>query len=410
MEETNTDQHENHPQSEAFDILISRLHHNLWFYREVDPANRSLGAFANATIQAISTIPSFRQNISDTLALRPELNPSHFIKLLERSYGADFIQNDPSFPDGYERTQKWLDGFIDIEADEERSEILIYRMLTHRVQSNIPERYKIHKLLRVAYGNRFDGNTSLLDVGTSELLGLKKLFIDQRSKSMSFKNIKGVGTLDDNELELVRTGEAEPTIEKRLTLLANRALKQTITFSSMRGVDIMHADHPSVLPWVESCSLYPDERRDKQRLKEFHDLVDFDPEHKKVRFSQMDFESPDDIEKLNDETDNEKYDWISMLTVRYQTDDKGEVMFEHAKSLLKPNGIVVTQDSLKGNFEDPFGYKVLVYDNSAPELGEQEIALWKNARCKELMAGIGRLIVKGRLLHIDEAIEAQLGA
>lgn len=396
---------ENHSQEIVFNEVVGRLQHNFWYYREIDPANKSLSAFANASLQAITTLPFFRQNIFDAISLRTDLNPAHIIKLGERCYQADLLTHDATYPRGYDTADAWLRAFETIENDDARSEMLAMRMLTQRVQSNIAERYKMVKLLGEVYRERFAHPPSLLDVGTSELHGpLKLAFDDEVFGSAAFNQIVVTDKVDESFMEFIRSGEKSAKVNPDVTALANKALRQCVQFGPIMGVDMMNADDPAIKQWVYGCSFYPDELRDPAKVQTYRTLEQLDPEHERVGFSQIDFANSTDIESFKRLTGGATYDIITFFTVLYQAGNERAAMIKHAEELLNEGGLIVIQDAPGGNFETPYNYTTSIIDSTRRDLGEQHIAHWRTPRCNELMLGLGKLCINERLMTFDHAL------
>lgn len=390
------------------DDIVQRLQHNETYYREKDPANLTLSIFASAALTALDTMRPFRQNIEDLIALRPELAPAHAIKLLERCYQAVLLKNDPCYPETYRKEEAWYDAFTDIEKDSSASEMLYYRLLTQHVQSNIAERYKTVKLLASIYRDRFGDDPSHLDVGSSVLHGDIKLVYNRSGLSarVPFGDMQVYEALDDQHLQRVSAGELRPRYDPVATELANAALKRTVTFGEVIGVDITDVDDPAIKEWAKSCSFYPDELRDAKKVAEYDELDRLDPRHERVRFVKGDFSNTQDVRTLRGTMNGDKFDIITFSTIFYQVDVRERhAMLVNAAQLLSDGGIILIQDAPDGNFETRYRYGASVIDSTRPELGEQHVLRWKTPRCKEAMIGLGKLSVKGKLLHFDRALE-----
>lgn len=391
------------------DDIVGRLRHNETYYREKDPANRTLSAFAEAALAAIDTMPFFRQNIEDLVALRHDLNPSHAIKLLERSYQAVLMQHDGQYPHAYQATETWHDAFEEIEAEDSHSEMVYYRLLTQSVQSNIAERYKTVKLLASIYRDRFGDAPSHLDVGSSVLHGDIKLVYNRNGNSprVPFGSIRVNEALDDQALRAVERGERGPRQHRLASELANIVLRQEVGFGEVMGVDLTNVDDPAIKDWAKSCSFYPDELRDAQKVAEYDELDRLDPDHRRVRFAKIDFSNTGDIKALRDMIGEQTFDIITFSTIFYQVDIRERhAMLINASQLLSDKGIILIQDAPDGNFETRYRYGASIIDSTRPELGVQQVLRWKTPRCQEAMIGLGKLSLRGKLLTFDEALHA----
>lgn len=395
------------------DHVVHRLRHNETYYREKDPNNRTLSVFAGAALAALDTMPSFRQNVEDVIALRPDLKPSHAVKLLERCYQASLIQSDPDYPHAYQETGAWHEAFTDIERDASKSEILYYRLLTQSVQSNIAERYKTVKLLAAIYRDRFGDAPSHLDVGSSVLHGDIKLVYNRGGTAprVPFGDIQVNEALDDQEIRRVESGERAVRRHALATTLANVALRQHVGFGEVIGVDITDVDDPAIKEWAKSCSFYPDELRDAQKVAEYDELDRLDPDHERVRFANVDFSNTSDVRKLREIMDGQSFDMITFSTIFYQVGRRERyAMLVNAAQLLSDGGIILIQDAPDGNFEKRYRYGSSVIDSTRPELGEQPVLRWKTPRCQEAMIGLGKVSIRGKLLSFDQALEQTISS
>lgn len=391
----------------SINTLTDRLHYNERHFTTKDVANKTLGMFACAALFAAKNMPAFRQNIEDMLELRHDLTPSHAVKLLERCYQAALLELDPAYPVGYENKDAWLDAFTAIESHDEAAEMLSYRLLTQRVQSNIAERYKTVKLLTYAYYDRFGGQPSHLDIGSSVLHGDIKLAYN-RSKSparIPFGEIVVHEPMTDSEIHDVEKGNRVPVPNKILTHLANLAIRSKVRFGPMMGIDITDVDDISIRQWAKSCSFYPNELLDPKRVAEYNKLDRLDAEHKRVRFSRVDFSNTGDVRRLRQDIGDERFDIITFSTVFYQVGIRERhAMLVNAAQLVSEDGIILIQDAPRGDFETPYCYSASVIDSTRPELGEQQFIRWKTPRCTEALIGHGRLSIGGKLLRFDQAL------
>lgn len=387
--------------------IVGRLRHNETYYREKDPANRTLSAFAGAALAAFDTMPFFRQNVEDLVTLRSSLTPSHAVKLLERSYQAVLMHHDGRYPHAYQATETWHEAFQEIEAQDSHSEMVYYRLLTQSVQSNIAERYKTVKLLASIYRDRFGDMPSHLDVGSSVLHGDIKLVFNRSGDSprVPFGSIQVNEALDDHALRDVERGERQPRLHSLATELANTVLRGEVGFGEVMGVDVTNVDDPAIKDWAKSCSFYPDELRDTQKVAEYDELERLDPDHTRVRFAKVDFSNTDDVRTLRDMIGDQTFDIITFSTIFYQVDVRERhAMLINASQLLSDRGIVLIQDAPDGNFETRYRYGASIIDGAHSELGIQQILRWKTPRCQEAMIGLGKLSLGKKLLSFDEAL------
>lgn len=392
----NNEAEKNEPLS--METLRARLEHNQRYYSEKDPANRTLSVFADAALSALERMPFFRQNLEDMIALRPDLKPSHAVKLIERSYQAVFLKEDPGYPYNYRTVPVLHEAFEAIEHDDASAEMLHFRLLTQRVQSNIAERYKTVKLLAHTYKDRFGTEPSHLDIGSSVLQGSLKLAFNRAH----YPRRVPFGDIQINKMDRSEKTEKDNTA----TRLANIALRSEVSFGPMMGIDITNVDDRAIKEWAKSCSFYPDELLDLEKVKEYDELDNLDPDHERVRFARVDFSDTRDVRRLRAVTNNERYDIITFSTIFYQVNlRERQAMLVNAAQFLSDEGVILIQDAPDGNFETPYNYRASVIDGTAPELGEQELLRWKTPRCKEAIIGLGKVSIHGKLTSFDDALE-----
>ena len=150
-------EHTDSPNTTArLEAFSHRLAINSRFYREQDPANVTLAHFADAPSEALGR-PYFRDQLTDMLESRPEMQPATALKTLERTYQADVLryETDSGYPNGFTK-ERWLELFDAVEDDMIRAG-LVWLTLQHRnLQSNVAERYKSIKLITGMIADRFD--------------------------------------------------------------------------------------------------------------------------------------------------------------------------------------------------------------------------------------------------------------
>ena len=379
------------------------LEHNRSYYQRT---NRTLSTFAEAALRALE-LPYFQEQLRYVLSVREDLDAMHTVKLLERTYQGDLLENDPEhYPDDYRDDPcMWQKAFMSVEQDDIRGERVLFNLLTRNVQSNIAERYKTVKLLAALYRDRFGDEPSHLDVGSSVLHGQLKLAFGHNTPgdALSFGDIKLSSQPELNHDSI--THEQVLHRERTINALVNKALHQTVRFGAMMGTDITNVDDPSTKRWVESCSFYPDELSDITKRTEYSALEAVDPRHERVGFVRADFSNEGDLEKLHSTAPAGGYDIITFFTIFYQISaQERQRMLDHAAGLLSDNGIIVIQDAVDGNFSKDWNYTATIKDNARPDIDDQEILRWKTPRCNEARLGLGRLSLQGNTLPVDEAL------
>lgn len=401
------------PGALTYEAFVDRLRYNEVHFSERDQRNRALGAFATATLTALEANDFLGRCIWDVIDSRPEMTPAHAVKLSERSAMNILREIDPTYPYAYRKPIMWLHGYEAIANSEDLRERFRTTMLTHDVQSNVSERYKILKLLGLAYGDRFDGPPSILDIGTSALHGVIKLAFEgtEKAPDLRFGDMRIVDAMSVSEIKQMRSGELQPQQNQALTALGNCALRQTVQYGNIRGLDLADIDDPAVRSWIKNCSFYPDEERNPENVREYDLLETLDPHHERIQFSQLDIGSSVGINKLRKELKN-RYDIIFFSTVLYQTATRHDQikMITNAAYMLSERGVIVIQDAVNGNFESPFEYTATVKDFEHPTTQDQEIMRWKTPRCVEGMFSSGTLAIDGEVLTLPEALSKRVTA
>lgn len=375
-----------------------RLEVNRQYYTEQDSANKRLAVYAEAMLVMLED-PGFRDHISDFLDMRPELDAAHAIKLHERVTQADLLQHDPDhYPEQYDSIQPWLDGLAAEQADMIRDGMVTANLYGRELQSNVAERYKTIKLLAAVFADRFDEPPSHLDIGSSVMHGDLKLAYNCMKEPVRFP----FGPIDIVRLEDMDRSRSDLC----LTRLANTALKQQVTFGPMMGVDITDIDDPRTRRWAKSCSFYPDELLDKDRVTEYDNLDTLDTAHERVQFYQGDFADPHfDFKSFHKASPVEEYDIVTFSTVFYQVERHERTrMLVNAARLLSPRGIIVIQDAADGDFSKRYNYSTSVIDNTQHHPTEQTLLRWETPRCRKAILSIGQVSVGGKLRTLEEAL------
>jgi hypothetical protein len=298
--------------------------------------------------------------------------------------------------------------------------------LQHReVQSNVAERYKAFKLIAHMYRDRLGSDPSILDVGCSLNLGLKKMALS------------GHHTFDS--IEVLAQSRGEVAKDYDLERAANKLIASRLAIGASMGVDVFSPDFNNI-EWVRSCSFYPGELLKPARIMTFDDLS-----HKEVAgigFHRGDFtndqemaglptnfaktqwqnkrsrdevtqESLFEMAKFMGERHREKglFDMAVFCTSMYLMDQEQRLKsIERARGLVRRSGIIVIQDFAELDPREPTGlqfhenfsydtypYRTYVISPRGPEIRPQHIFSWENGRAHKLRLESGRLSVKGEV-------------
>ncbi len=291
-----------------------------------------------------------------------------------------------SYPIGYGDREKWLADLPRIILSED--EFLSY-VRTRDLQSNIPDRYTSFKLLGQLYGNRFGVSPSILDVGCSADLGLKLL---DKNSGLFVPTIHRA--YDGDEIAELPVGLVEALHSK---VTSGARIGESVGVDKTPPVSLK--DDNDTFQWIFACSLTPSEYMDKERKAQFYNLLAYKPEG--VHFQQADF--AEDGVTIEVPSGIEGFNMATFCTVIYQipTSERDKVI-ANAKRHLLPNGIIVVQDFVNVDPDDPhnlvfpehwfyeeYGYRTLVLDMQNEEVGFQEVFRWRNGRCHDLAPNVG---------------------
>jgi len=349
----------------------------------------------------------------------PDVSASEIAGVVRASICTYLLSHDEDFSyRGLTTPERWRPklGLISEAIRDEHSQSVgitnfYFNLVSRKVQTSLPDRYKSLALLLQTSGERFSKEVAWLDVGSGVMEGAQQLATYDRFP-MKFSAVSSA-----------RTSFDEP--DRRLTGKINRLLKREppISQAVCNDVENIYYEHygmhdPTVLEWARG-SLRPSEHLDRKFMKKFDALAAEKAPH--VRFVKGDLNNPGDAERIRDQVEGRTFDVVSFMTSLHQvTKAQREVMLERASELLSDDGMVVVQDfaylpaskrplpftSLQTyqHWHVPGHYRTHVYDALHPQPGLQETFYFKDSRCQELLLGTAQLMVDGALTPIDEAI------
>lgn len=328
------------------------------------------------------------------------------------------MQEQFDYPNGFGRAVEWLealDYLYDTKEADGAYENVQYHLLASDVQTNIADRYKAMKLIAKLYADRFEGPPSYLDIGSSIGQGIKLLAYNRSSdyQDLAFEDMTLASVLTPEELIAAKEKKYFPRPDNRLTRLANTALRETVGFGYMQGVDKSHivdqktgGIDPKTKQWVK-YSHYPSELADGHTLQRFDAIAQIDPLYQRVRMKELDILEDEDFEEFLKFLGGKRFQIISCITMLYQIPDarlKSKLQ-DRLRILTDDNGIIVPQDARKGKFETPYEYTTSIVDTSFTGWNEEPILHWENARCRSAAVGQGEMLINGKMVQIDTALE-----
>jgi hypothetical protein len=356
-----------------------------------DSFDRTTGYFARAARMAIEH-EDFYDLVYEAHQFQPQVKPKEAVSILRSGYQAYLLEqrkNDlTTFPRNFTE-EKWLDTFSEVEDDMIQWGILRNNVCNNRMQSNIAERYKFVQLMSVVLKERLGDNPTILDVGSSELHGGKKLAFGNQS-NLGCKPFENVRLSYRHEIDNKLTF----SFSRRLSRIANFALRQRVEFADIYGVDLTPIDDERVKLWVKSNSLRPDELSDPVKEAEYDLLDNLDPEHERVKFSMTDFASKSEVDKFIKNSSVKKFKLIVFSAVLYQAEpEEQQAMLENAYELLDEDGLIIIMDDKEGNFDQKYTFVASIIDANDIEAGEQKIIRFESGRCKRGFVEDGKVII-----------------
>lgn len=348
-----------------------------------------ISAFASGVGTLIAEHKHVADSIQEFAYLRRSLSPNVQVNLLLRALSKQFLKDPEGFggyPERFDDPSLWYMGARRVMCDEEdsiTSDNFYVDLWTRNIQSNKSERYKVLPLLTEIYADRFSGrDVSILDIGASQNQGLKQLRLAREYPFHPVRTYKDTG---------IKTRPQQKIVSQ----IINEAVHSSISLGQTVGSDIVPPDDPEVKEWTKSCSFYPSELLDKEKVACFDALSG---NVKDVEFVCADATKPNQLQQA---IDKEKFSIAFACTMLYMLNDaqRSEVI-KGANDCLEDNGLLVVQDFAKPDPVDPkklifhkiwtpWRYSTMVLDKREPEKGFQEIINWKNGRCDEMAVKLG---------------------
>lgn len=271
--------------------------------------------------------------------------------------------------------------------DKKQSRNIHHDNILHReIQTNWYPRYSILKLLPFIYPELGD-HPSYLDKGASQNYGLKWL---KRNREVDKLPINPVTVYD---ADYAHPPDRDLPVDQERTIILNNLLSRDFIPAECMGLDWWPADEPANKLWV-AANARPNEIGDKKR---FEILADLNQEVADVNFlSNIDCSN---TSQLAQELGNKKYDVVSLFMMLHQNNpSKIREIVQNAQGLAKEivvifdvisvdednHAIMHTPDDLYSE-DDPYSFRVLVMKMKKRHEGFQEIARFKNGRCRDVI-------------------------
>jgi hypothetical protein len=322
--------------------------------------------------------------------------------LFKRAYPILFNETADEFlnyPEDFDTPEAWLEEAGGILDNPNSHAILDYDLTQRRIQSNIADRYKGPKLaILKEYPSRFRGPLNILDVGASLNLGLTKLVVGDKF----------------GQVEILDSSSRDAFVhDTNATEYINHLINSPLDVAGGVGVDILPGWDLNSREWIRSCSFYPSELLDLNRIEEFDRLVlanSILDKHNRTKsglnisgvnmdrlsFYIGDFADRNSMRDFSHSPEAEaKFDVVTFITVMHQLSDmERTAMIDRAKNYLKPDGLIIVQDFMEINPDAPNGmdfpnhwypflYRTAVIDPLESTSTPRDIVVWDYGRCKQ---------------------------
>lgn len=344
-------------------------------------ADARIAAYASALQAGLERPGMVRDFFVELLNIKPNLGASHLATKTLRAAQRQLYGSQPDYPQAYLTPQKWTEGLDWIFDDPDRAGMFTVDIWARPLQSNVSDRYKSVKALGVLARQLGRMETfDVMDIGCSQNAGLNHL-------------ASGIGF---GLPLLVRPGsrEHEPSLEH--TAVFHDVLNTPLELAPSLGVDVY--DPRESREWAWSCSHYPSELLDEQRVELFNALINAGYDN--VGFFKGNF-AEFDTAAFHAKHHGRTFGIVNFSTVLYQADElERAAMLEQAETFATE--FIVVQDFLKIDPHDPrkllfrdnwqdeqFPYRTVVRDMREGSKHWHELFNWRDGRCQELAIGLG---------------------
>jgi SAM-dependent methyltransferase len=316
-----------------------------------------------AVIKMTSNGSTLKLFIKEVLEER-NFTPSHFVNLFFRAiqYTELNESKNPEYPYAFLTPESWE---LELEKLMKTKRRVIKKiLLTRDTGTTKYQRYIGPKTLMLL----LSGNKSIkvADFGCGGNYGLR-----------GFSNLEPFEQIKDN----TRSNIVEKHKENILHL------QQGL------GMDKVDPDDPEIASWRLSCSFYPKELHERNKVIAFEDRL---KKTRNVAFLKFDLREPlpEHLRR------NPDFDYVIISTFFYLLGPRSrKKVLQNALSILKPEGYIIIQDfAQKGRwnakdllfkhswFTKPFLYRTFLY-GSGTKYEYWEMFKWDSGRCKEVKSG-----------------------
>lgn len=313
--------------------------------------------------------------------------PSTLFNILRCAVQKQLIRMDPvGYPlDGYLNSEKYHQAVRTILEDPITSDELLLDLSWRRIQTNIGERYKSHKIIMACLEDRLGSYPRFLDIGCSEMQGPKQLYY---SHLVPFTPVE------------FATAEDHANITPKLSLVNNILDSHKGIPGPVVGIDPNRPDTAN-MDWIIACSFKPGELARNERTTAFNSLRHLDSKQLHgywQRFNEASMEAflEADFQSSGDFTQFEVITFTTMLNQLHEQDVVSSQ--ELARKFLTPSGVIIYQDRV---MPDPlnssrlkflesyndYNYRTLIEFADDPTHTLHDVLQWETGRCMTLRPG-----------------------
>ncbi|PLS81186.1 hypothetical protein CYG49_02535 [Candidatus Saccharibacteria bacterium] len=358
-----------------------------------------IAAMCEAFIYELQESP-LKEVVNDACRYRQErrgrdIQPRNLMNLMIRAVQKQMLKHYPNYPNSslYEISVYWQHIILrNMYFDEAIMEELFTDIALRDVQTNLPDRYKSHKLIALSEVDRLGEQPTMIDIGTSDLQGPNKLRLDG-----TFSDIKVVEATCGSVLPaLESTQQAKVTTNRRATALVNDVLRRSFSIGPSLGIDRVRRDLGND-EWVFACSFRPKDLRNQEHREEYQALMS------KV-VPGVDFTVAEITEQGIKPPIDRKAKIVTNVTTSYLLSPKErQVLREVSRELVEDDGLIIHQDFMwlpEGSDEFvyyekwvPWTYQTFVEDPRTNKV--LPVFQWETGRTRSvrLLAGLSKFAI-----------------
>jgi hypothetical protein len=340
-----------------------------------------------------SNNPTVREVFTDVISWRrhPHENSSYLVYLTERVLHMMALDRKETLHYPHEAvTKEWWQGFISetLDADGDQLGNFMLHMTARDVQTNIGQRALAQLLVPIFFSERIGVNPQIADVGSSEMQGLKSLFMQESPFQPIFIDAHRGKDPDDQQAS-----------EKLLNSVIRRAPQWYHPGLSI-GIDKTYTPPGETRDWdrnrqkwVKTNSIRPDDMVERPHIEALYDRIAAFETPDIVPVA-MDFSEPLEL-PLPGRPGDERYDMVFYSSSLYQNSPEGvRTMIDNGLKIVKPLGLLAVLDFVRPDARQPrdlhfvsrrpYSFRLLLLDPQAPDEGWKAFITAQDGRFRNL--------------------------